>query len=255
MINKKRDDEIVNSQYFVFDLGGTLLKVDTPHFRQFDEIEKKKVGLKKEDYDIIFAEITETLYHENQKNTYEQIPTYKIVNDILCKYNVCLTVEDVIGLMWKMLGEESCEYLPPIQGVPELLNHLYEQDIQIYGMSNTVLPEKLLDKILEKHDIKKYFKGILLSSECGYRKPCDNFFEILEKYMNCKEKDTIVVIGDNYEKDIYPAIKRGYDTIYVGIEKINSNYQPQYVAENIEKLSKIMFNRYLSKKGEGDYVS
>ena len=94
------------------------------------------------------------------------------------KYDICLTTDDVIGLMWQMLGKESCEYLPPLQGVLDLLDDLYEQDIQIDGISNTVLPENLLNPILSRHNMKKYFRRIVLSSECGYRKHSDEFFEI-----------------------------------------------------------------------------
>lgn len=211
-------------------------------------MEQKKIGLETGCYDMIFSEITKALYYENQKKTDKQVPTSKIIEGILHKYDICLTTDDVIGLMWQMLGKESCEYLPPLQGVLDLLDDLYEQDIQIYGISNTVLPENLLNPILSRHNMKKYFRRIVLSSECGYRKPSDEFFEILEQYINYQKTDTIVLIGDSYENDISPAIKRGYDTIYIGTEKIENNYQPKYVAEDIGKLKKIIFKKYLIKK-------
>ena len=239
---------MMNSIYFVFDLGGTLLKLNTPHFTHLSKMEQKKIGLETGCYDMIFSEITKALYYENQKKADKQVPTSKSIEGILHKYDICLTTDDVIGLMWQMLGKESCEYLPPLQGVLDLLDDLYEQDIQIYGISNTVLPENLLNPILSRHNMKKYFRRIVLSSECGYRKPSDEFFEILEQYINYQKTDTIVLIGDSYENDISPAIKRGYDTIYIGTEKIENNYQPKYVAEDIGKLKKIIFKKYLIKK-------
>lgn len=74
-----------------------------------------------------------------------------------------------------------------------------------YGNVNTVL---------EEFDLKKYFKDVIESAVVGVRKPDPKIFTLGVEALGCKPEEALVV-GDNYSKDIAPALKAGCQAIWL----------------------------------------
>lgn len=104
-----------------------------------------------------------------------------------------------------------------------------------YGNMPVVLKEFALDGI---------FKEIVESSVVGLRKPDPALFAIGVKSLGFKP-DEIVVIGDSYSKDIYPASSLGCRTIWIkkicwAEEAVTPGYGPTETVDALEKVPQII---------------
>ena len=86
--------------------------------------------------------------------------------------------------------------------------NLLSKDYSLNISSNTAyIKGKTLINVLEKFELKQYFKFFIFSDEINYSKPSINFFEKLLK--NCEKqkinKENIIHIGDSIEADIKGA--------------------------------------------------
>jgi putative hydrolase of the HAD superfamily len=60
--------------------------------------------------------------------------------------------------------------------------------------------------------------GIFCFRSLGLRKPSQEFFDHILASVNA-EKDDIVMIGDDLEKDVYGALNCGIDAIWLNTQK------------------------------------
>ncbi|MBR1390096.1 MAG: HAD family hydrolase [Lachnospiraceae bacterium] len=113
----------------------------------------------------------------------------------------------------------STEYVKLYEGVPKMLEQLKKSGGNLYLLSNAqrIFTEYELNYL----DIRKYFDGILISSEYGTKKPDVRFYEILLKKYDLKP-GTCIMIGNDVRCDIEGARKAGMDTFY-----IHSNISPK----------------------------
>lgn len=113
----------------------------------------------------------------------------------------------------------STKYIRLYDGAKSLLKLLKNKGVKIYLLSNAQRAFTI-DEIKRLH-ILKYFDGILLSSDFGYKKPSISIFEHLIKTYNldCGES---IYIGNDIRCDILPAKSLGLKTAY-----IRSNISPQ----------------------------
>ena len=68
--------------------------------------------------------------------------------------------------------------------------------------------------VLKEFRLSKYFKNIVESSVVGLRKPDPALFALGVKELGMNPEE-IVVIGDSYRKDIYPASTLGCKTVWL----------------------------------------
>ena len=73
-------------------------------------------------------------------------------------------------------------------------------------------------KGLSRVGAEKYFSGIFASSDLGHEKPSPDFFREISSTLNIPFEE-LVMIGDNYIKDIEGAGKCGIKTVFL-------NHQP-----------------------------
>lgn len=105
-------------------------------------------------------------------------------------------------------------YPNALEGLVELKKLGYK----IYVLSNAqrvfTIPE------LERLGILNLFDGIAISSDYGYKKPNLEFYRYAMKDFNIKEA---VMVGNDYECDVKPALELGLKSIF-----IYSNLTPKY---------------------------
>lgn len=113
----------------------------------------------------------------------------------------------------------STKYIRLYDSVVTMLEKLKKGRKDIYLLSNA---QKIFTAYeLSMLDIEKYFDGILISSDCGIKKPDLRFFKILLEKYNLRPEESIM-IGNDSICDIAGAKKAGIDTYY-----IHSNISPE----------------------------
>lgn len=109
----------------------------------------------------------------------------------------------------------STRFIRLYDGVEEFLQALKDNGKSVFLLSNAqrgfTRPElKLLG-------IEKYFDGIMISSEEGFKKPSEKFFRRLLNKYNLDSKESIM-IGNDAGSDIAGAISVGMDSLYIHTE-------------------------------------
>ena len=75
-------------------------------------------------------------------------------------------------------------------------------------------------------ELNGYFKEIVTSECCGYKKPDRRMFEHLLDRLEVKPKDCLM-IGDNFECDVEGAMTCGIDQVYFNPEGVRSKKRPK----------------------------
>ena len=98
--------------------------------------------------------------------------------------------------------------------------------------------------VLEEFGLAKYFKSIVESSVVGLRKPDPVLYALGVKELNMQAEE-IIVIGDSYRKDIYPAREIGCKAVWIKNicweeEPIEEGHEPTHIIDTLEKLTEII---------------
>ncbi len=202
----------------IVDLGGTIVDETGPCFQKLSqEIIDIICGINI-DCNLFENMLQETLIQFNieiSKKGSEQKTSKSIIEEMICKNNLPISVNMFEDVAWHYLGGENTSYLKPLPYATNLLDFLNEEDFKIIALSNTTLPISILKKIFVTHGIYDLFSCFILSSECGYKKPSNEIFNYLEQTQNISPYDYILSIGNSYEADIQPSLIKGYISIYL----------------------------------------
>ena len=98
--------------------------------------------------------------------------------------------------------------------------------------------------VLQEFGLADYFDNIIESSVVGVRKPDPALFAMGVEALNLKPEE-VLVIGDSYRKDIYPASTLGCRTVWLKNicwedESIVEGHAPTAIIGNIEQLPNIV---------------
>ena len=98
--------------------------------------------------------------------------------------------------------------------------------------------------VLKEFNLGSYFKQIVESSVVGIRKPDPALFALGVEALGLPA-DEIIVIGDSYRKDIYPALSLGCKAVWIKNrcwenEETSDNATPTAIIETIEKLPALL---------------
>lgn len=216
---------------YIFDLYGTLVDINTD---EDDNTVWEKLSLFYGYYGALYfpAELKEAYYNfvkesesELEKGTpsysYEGNPEIQIETVFKRLYtNKNVQPDDILvlhtGQFFRIL---TTKYIHLYDGVDKMLEKLHKKGSRVYLLSNA---QKIFTAYeLSMLGIKKYFDGILISSDCGVKKPNSHFFEILLEKYKLKPNESIM-IGNDSSCDIAGAKKVGIDTYY-----IHSNISPE----------------------------
>lgn len=242
-------------QDYIFDLYGTLVDIRTDEEQgalwekmcllyggfgaaytaeELHALYKRIVSEKEKRKPVDAAD--EKLYaHES----YPEIPIEDVFRELYLARGVVPSEELVVhtGQFFRVL---STRHIRLYAGAGELLRRLREKGRGVYLLSNAqrIFTQREL-KLLQIEDC---FDGILISSDCGVKKPEQRFFRILlEKYRIAPEH--ALMIGNDLESDIAGAKAAGMDAFYIhsGISpKRSSKVEADYVMMkmNLKSLQK-----------------
>lgn len=116
------------------------------------------------------------------------------------------------------LGEELCFLLDRRRKEIRKRPHLNEMSAALYergyrlGIISNILSHGFVPAILKEHGVDRYFEHLVLSSDCGIRKPSPAIFDLCCEQMGLG-KDECCYVGDTISRDIIGARRSGWRTI------------------------------------------
>ena len=218
-----KEVERTGSKHAVFDLYGTLVDIHT------DEEEKnfwKKLAkfLRRHGVHYEYKELKREymcLCRKYSKLLQDRYPDNKIeinISDVF--YELCTLknkratreFSDAFGYIFRA---ESRAYLKVYDGVYDMLEVLRRQGVKVWLLSNAqaifTMPE------LEQLDLVRYFDGIAISSDAGFKKPDAEFAGYLyAKYPEAHiTPEECLMVGNEYGSDGKVAENTGMNFLYV----------------------------------------
>lgn len=207
---------------FIFDLYNTLIDIRTDEHRQstwspvveyFKAHGMRRVSEQSlcADYDKYWKLYLERATVERQYS-YPECDAVAIFESMARAAGGRLTREQAAEALRLMRGA-SVVHKRLFDGTKELLAELRARGARLYLLSNAQAAFTY-DEIAEC-GLKNEFDGVLISSECGCRKPDYAFFEALfDKYG--LDKASSVMVGDDTENDVRGAEKFGIAAVWAG---------------------------------------
>lgn len=218
-------DEVMQSRakHAVFDLYGTLVDIHTDEEQKnfWKKLAKllRKHGIHYEYKELKkeYARLCEKysmLLQERYPDNNIEIDISDVFHELCAKKNDKVTREftDAFGYIFRA---ESRAYVRVYDGVYELLGSLHDMGIKVWLLSNAqtifTMPE------LESLDLVKYFDGIAISSDAGFKKPDAAFARYLfEKYPDAGiTPSECLMVGNEYRSDGRVAQNAGMNFLYV----------------------------------------
>nr|WP_319556878.1 HAD family hydrolase [uncultured Vibrio sp.] len=103
-----------------------------------------------------------------------------------------------------------------VEAIPQAKETLVTlcKDHQIYiatSASDSAMEE--VQRAFQRVDLDRYINGYFCFSNVGIEKNCAEFYQAVAKKLGVKERE-LTMIGDIPNKDIYPAMEAGLNTIW-----------------------------------------
>ena len=221
----------------LFDIDDTLLDFNKDQKIAFKEA-MNHIGYKctdkmYEEYNIINLEMWEML--NNGKITLQEVFVKRFIV-FFERYGIKQNAQQFNNILTYSFQKTGTL----IKGTKEILEQINEKKYELVITSNG--PKDQQYHRLKNAKIHKYFSKIFISEEIGYNKPDKNFFDIVFKNIENKEKSKILIVGDSISSDIKGGNRVGIDTCwYNAKEKENkTDTLPNYTIKDFKDLLKII---------------
>ena len=148
------------------------------------------------------------------------------------KFSTCVELN-------KLYMEAMKEKIFPIDGASSTLKNLKGLGYLLYIITNG--PEQAAIKKIEALD-SSLFTNMIASEKVGYMKPHKEYYEAMYEKFWLNDKENMLIIGDELDKDILGGINEDVDTVWVNRFNIenNTNIEPTYEINDIKELRKIL---------------
>lgn len=135
---------------------------------------------------------------------------------------------------------ELCSYKPGlIDGARQLVEHLKSKGYRLHICSNGF--REIQYKKLRACGLIDFFDTVVLSEDAGANKPSPVFYDYALKVCGA-ERETTLMIGDNYEGDVLGAIDSGIDAML--FRRWDKNLQPaptvSYTVDTLPEIAEIL---------------
>lgn len=210
-------------KWIFFDLDITLIDVKKAQYAAIEDL----YNIYKFDEKIDLASFTKkwddlTDYHyafyTRKEISYEEQRNRRVI-DLFKEYDMPLdkTPKEIYSIYLKSFENNWCIF----DDVYNVLENLHENGYKLGVISNGDL-EQQTDK-LSRTGILKFFDVVTTSSEYDYSKPNPKLYESILERFNI-DKNEMIMIGDQVEKDVLPCLSIGIDAIWLNRKnKDNTN--------------------------------
>lgn len=209
-----------NIQAVLFDLGNTLMYSPNPWAPIFDQagralgayLHSRKIEVDAATFSGEFRARLQRYYVERERSMLET-SSLSILQDML-------TEQGFVDLPQTLLRTALNQYYAVTQtnwvledDAVDMLKQLRAESFKLGIVSNASDSPDVF-ALVDKFGIKEYFDFILVSADCGYRKPHPRIFEMALSNWGYLP-DEIVMVGDRLEADISGARPLGIYTIWI----------------------------------------
>ena len=208
-------------KWIFFDLDGTLVDVKKAQYSAIEDLYQIYKFNKKTDLEAFTKKWDDlTNYHyafyTRKEITYEEQRNRRII-DLFKEYDMSLdkTPKEIYAIYLKSFENNWCLF----DDVYDVLEKLHKNGHRLGIISNGDLGQQT-DK-LSRTGILNFFDIITTSSEYVYSKPSPELYELVLKRFNI-DKNEMVMIGDQVDKDILPCLSIGIDAIWINRKNKNS---------------------------------
>ena len=225
-------------KYIFFDLDITLIDVkkaqyaaieDLYNIYKFDRVIDVTSFIKKWD------ELTDYHYafYTRKEISYEEQRNRRIIDLFEC-YNMKLdkTPKEIYDIYLKSF-EDNWSLFDDVYNVIE---KLYNTGYKLGVISNGDFNQQI-DK-LKRTGIYKFFEIVTTSSEYDYSKPNPKLYETIIQRFNF-DKNEMIMIGDQVEKDVLPCLSIGIDAIWLN-RKEKENKENVKEIKSLKDIFKIL---------------
>lgn len=209
---------------YVFDLYGTLVDIHTDEekFSFWKKVAGKLNANPNELKNLYKALCKEQAEKVGESGEFDLLVVFAQIVKI---YNSTLSPQE---FAW-YFRRKSTEYERLYKGVKRELKALKKAHSGVYLISNAQACFTI--KELEELHILKYFDGIIISSEVGYKKPSFDIFDIAFKKFGI-EKQNSIFIGNDLHDDILGAKNFGVEYFYIETKQSGHHPELEYLKLN-----------------------
>ncbi len=226
---EKRSGSRTDYKNYIFDLYGTLVDIHTDEKKEFlwenmarifsmmgavyekKELEEAYLKLvKQEERESVFR-AQKTFEDENLCCQEAEVLLENVFGQLFLKKNIQADKRQIrqMGIVFRSL---SISHIRLFDGARALLERLRKNGKKIYLLSNA--QRMFTEPEMKMLGIYEYFDGILYSSDQGVKKPSSYFYDALFKQYGLNKEES-VMIGNEYQADIYGADNYGIKSMYI----------------------------------------
>ncbi len=216
----------------IFDVGSTLIDfpaIDSPEVEAgVRNVADVVASWSPIDVDVFCQKLNTAIGGSpKQGANFRQINTYRdVITGVTKDYVPGITHMQLQGLENKFI-QSILSRVSPVEGMTKVVRLLSEQT-RLAVASNT-RSHNLIRAALEQTDVLKFFSPFVTSMSCGYRKPSERIFEEVLSAWSV-QPESIVMIGDELDRDIEGAKASGIRTIWFNRNRKSPSVLPNATA-------------------------
>lgn len=226
----------MSTKIFCFDLYGTLLDIRTDEWsgRFWNRIAHLLNAPNGQSVHAAYLRLAEEA--QAALPPLGEIDLIEIFQKLLAEFH-CTLDAGAFASEFRALSRKRCR---PFIGIRSMLRELRASGAKLYIFSNA--QACFTHAEIDRSDLRKYFDGVLLSSEIGFKKPSPHFFERACRTYGLDPK-TCVYVGNDLRDDVSGARGVGMRSVYIETEqsgKYSEPYATDMVASDFVELKKIL---------------
>lgn len=169
--------ELQNFEAVIFDMDGVLVNSE-PFYVEVEQKNFRQLGL---------------TISEEEHQTYQGTATDQMWKLIKEKHRVDQSVEDLVEMTNKLVTPyfNSLKIIEPMQGVEQLIKNLKEKGFPLALASSSY--SDMIEIILQKSGLKKYFEVVVNSRMVGSSKPEPDIFMLAAKKLKVQPENCLVI--------------------------------------------------------------
>jgi HAD superfamily hydrolase (TIGR01549 family) len=221
----------------IFDLGGTLLRDDTPDMeagmRRLHEAAGGNQHPSAEEFLEAFQALWKEMLPSRDKNDLE-----------LHAWSIMRLLFEMVGMrpnlsMLELEREffDAAIHFKIESGAIETLSALKDRGCKVGLLSNTLFSEEVLHEQLEHFGMRRFFDSYVISSAYGIRKPNPAIFKVALQHLHSQPEQSLY-IGDTPRFDIAGANRSGMVSVWYNPkgEEEPASPKPQHVIGRLEDI-------------------
>ena len=161
----------------IFDMDGVLINSE-PFYMEVEKQNFRKLGLN---------------ISNEEHQTFQGTATDLMWKILKSKYEIAYSVDELVEMTNAVVTQyfQSLKVIAPMPGVEKLLQHLFEKGTPL-ALASSSYPD-VIQLILAKTGLKKYFKTIVDSQMAGASKPEPDIFLLAAKKLHIPPEKCLVI--------------------------------------------------------------